>query len=153
MSSVERKQQVFLAGAGTVDVDGREDALFRQMAIQIDLHVAGALEFFEDDFVHAGAGVDEGRGDDGQAAAFFDIARGTKDALGTLQGVGVQTTGKNAPRRGSHGVIGAAQTGDGVHEDDHVPLAFHQTLGFFQHHLADLHMALRRFVEGGVGIS
>lgn len=28
-------------------------------------------------------------------------------------------------------------------------LAFDKALGFFEHHFADLHMALRRFVERG----
>ncbi|VTR70663.1 conserved hypothetical protein [Desulfosarcina cetonica] len=52
------EQQFFLAGAGFLDVDGREDSLVGQAAIQLDLHVAGALELLEDDFVHARTGID-----------------------------------------------------------------------------------------------
>ena len=47
------QQQFFLAGAGAVDVDGRPDALVDQPAVEVQLHVAGALELLEDHFVHA----------------------------------------------------------------------------------------------------
>src|ERR1035437_6463973 len=56
-------QQLFLTRAGALDVDGREDALVDQLAVEDDFHVAGTLELFEDDLVHARAGVDEGGGD------------------------------------------------------------------------------------------
>ena len=46
-------QQLFLAGAGLGDVDRREDALVRDLAVEDDFAVTGALELFEDDFVHA----------------------------------------------------------------------------------------------------
>ena len=55
------KQQFFFAGAGAFDVDGGEDAAVDQVAVQMHFHVAGAFELFEDDFVHAAAGVDRGR--------------------------------------------------------------------------------------------
>jgi hypothetical protein len=60
----------------------------------VDFHVAGALELLVDHVVHAAAGVDQGGGDDGQRAAFLDVARRTEEALGLLQGVGVHTTGE-----------------------------------------------------------
>ena len=41
-----------LTGAGGVDVDGGEDALVGQLAVEHQLHVAGALELLEDDLVH-----------------------------------------------------------------------------------------------------
>ena len=56
---------------------------------------------------------------------------------------------KRLGRRRRHGVVRAAKAGDGVEQDDHVTLAFDKALGFFEHHFADLHMALRRFVERG----
>lgn len=37
------QQQVFLAGARAVDVDGGEDAFFRKVAVEVDFHVAGYL--------------------------------------------------------------------------------------------------------------
>jgi hypothetical protein len=41
------------------DVDRREDALVGDLAVQHDFLLPGALEFFEDHFVHAAAGVDQ----------------------------------------------------------------------------------------------
>src|ERR1039457_6821400 len=52
------QEELFLAGAALVDVDGGEDALVHQFAFQMDLHIAGALELFENHVVHAAAGID-----------------------------------------------------------------------------------------------
>ncbi len=60
-------------------------------------HVAGSLELFEDDFVHAGAGIDEGGGDDGERAAFLNVAGRAEEALGALQGVGVYAARDTLP--------------------------------------------------------
>src|SRR3954453_1406019 len=43
-------QQLLLAGAGLADVERREDALVRDLAVEHDLAVAGALELFENHF-------------------------------------------------------------------------------------------------------
>ena len=75
-------QQLFLARARALNVDGREDALVDQLAVEDDFHVAGALELFEDHVVHAGAGIDQRGGDDGERAAFFDVAGRAEEALG-----------------------------------------------------------------------
>ncbi len=90
LSSSGGQQQLFLPGAGAVDVDGREDALLRQLPVQMNLHVAGALEFLEDDLVHAAAGINQGGGDDGEAAPFLDVPGGPEKPFGPLQGVGIQ---------------------------------------------------------------
>jgi hypothetical protein len=45
-------QQIFLPGTGLEYVHRREYALVRNLAVQHDFGVAGALELFEDDFVH-----------------------------------------------------------------------------------------------------
>ena len=50
---IGRHQQLVAAGAGRHRVDGREDALFRQLAAEPQLHVAGALELLEQHVVHA----------------------------------------------------------------------------------------------------
>ncbi|KAG1387165.1 hypothetical protein G6F59_016527 [Rhizopus arrhizus] len=94
-------QQVFAAGARTVDVDGREHALFSNATAQVHFAVAGALELFVDHLVHLRAGVDQRGGDDGQAAAFFHIARGTEEALRAVQGVGVDTPVSTLPELGT----------------------------------------------------
>src|SRR5690606_6469323 len=133
----------------TADVDGRVDPLLGRLAVQVQFHVTGALEFFVDHLVHLGAGIDQGGGDDGQAAAFLYIPRRTEETLGALQGVGVDTTGQHLAGGGDDGVVGTRQTGDGVQQDHHVFLVFHQTLGLFQHHFRHLHVTGGRLVEGG----
>src|SRR4051794_17975579 len=88
-------EQFFLAGAGARDVDRRERALVGHLAVEDELGVAGALEFLEDHFVHARAGIDQGGRDDGQRAAFLDIARRTEEALWPLQSIRVDAAGEH----------------------------------------------------------
>ena len=58
-------------------------------------HVAGALEFFVDHVIHAAAGFDQRRADDGQRTTFFQVTRGTEETLRALQRVGIDTTGQH----------------------------------------------------------
>ena len=57
----------------------------------MQLQVAGSLELFENHVVHAATGINQGSGNDSQAAAFFDVSCGTEKALGALQSVGIHT--------------------------------------------------------------
>jgi hypothetical protein len=114
----------------------------------VDFHVAGALELFVDHVVHAAAGVDQGGGDDGQRAAFLDVASGAEEALRLLQGVGVDAAGQHLAGGRHHGVVGAGQAGDRVEQDDHVLLVLDQALGLLDDHLGDLDVAGGRLVEG-----
>ena len=80
--------------------------------------------------------------------AFLDVARGAEEALGLLQRVAVETAGEHLARRRTHAVVGARQAGHRVQEDDDVLLVLDQPLRLFDDHLGDLHVALRRLVEG-----
>jgi hypothetical protein len=91
-------QQLFLACARLGDVDRRERPLVGQLAVQDDFRIAGALELLEDHLVHAAAGIDQGGGDDGERAAFLDVAGGAEETLRPLQGVGVDTAGEPLAR-------------------------------------------------------
>ncbi len=124
-------------------------ALVGQFAVEDDFRVAGALELLEDHFVHAAAGIDQRGGDDGQRAAFLDVARGAEEALRALQRVGIDAAGQHLAGRRHHGVVGARQAGDAVQQDHHVALVLDEALGLLQHHFGDLHVTCRRFVEGG----
>ena len=141
-------EQLFLTGAGALDVDGREHALVDQLAVQDDFHVAGTFELFEDHFVHARAGFDQRGGDDGQRAAFFNVAGRAEEALGPLQSIGIHAAGEHFARRRNDGVVSARQTRDGVQQDDHVALVLDQALGLFDHHFRHLNVARRGFIEG-----
>src|SRR5207245_1243341 len=82
------------------------------------LHVAGALDLFENHLVHAAAGVDEGGGEYGQTAAFFRLAGSAKETLRLLHGVGVQTAGQELAAGWRFGVVGPGQTRDRIEQDD-----------------------------------
>ncbi len=142
-----RHQQLFLTRSGAVDVNRGKDALVHQAAIEIDFHVAGAFELFEDDVVHAAAGVNQCGGDDGERAGFFDVARGGEETARPLQGVGVNTAGKHLAGRRRDGVIGARETRDRIEQDHDVALVLDEALRFFEHHFGDLDVALRRLIE------
>src|ERR1044072_1819005 len=80
-------QQFFLARAGALQVDCREQSLIAQATIEVDFRVTSSFELFEDHVVHARAGIDQRGRDDRQRTAFFDVARGAEETLRTLQGV------------------------------------------------------------------
>ena len=91
-------QQFFLTRAGFLNIDRREDAFIRDLAVEHDFGVTRAFEFLEDDLVHTAAGVDQRGGDDGEAAALFDVTRSSKETFRTLQRVGVDAAGENFTR-------------------------------------------------------
>src|ERR1700712_838978 len=97
---VAGEQQLVLASARRVDVDGREHATLGDLAVELELRVAGALELLEDHRVAGGTGLDHRRGDDGQRAAELDVARRTEESLRRIQRGRVDTTGEDAARRG-----------------------------------------------------
>ena len=110
--------------------------LVDQPAIEHDFQVAGAFELLEDHLVHLAAGVDQRRGDDRQRAAFFDLAGRAEEALGPLQGVGVDAAGEDLAGVRAFGVPGAGQPRDRIEEDDHVVAVLDHPLGLFDDHLA-----------------
>src|SRR5512133_2588725 len=93
---LHREELLLLAGARRADVDGREDAPLGELPREHHLHVAGALELLEDHLVHAGAGVDEGGGDDGERAALLGLAGRAEEPLGALQRARVHAAGEGA---------------------------------------------------------
>ena len=59
-------KQVVAAGGRGNKVDGRIETFVGHFAVELQLHVAGAFEFLEDDVVHFAACFGKGGGDDGQ---------------------------------------------------------------------------------------
>src|SRR5258708_2317492 len=125
-----RSDQEFLAaGAGAVHAERGIEAFLGHAAVEVDLHVAGALEFLVDHVVHARARVDQRGGDDGERSALLDVPRRAEEALGALQRVGVHAAGEHLAGGGHHGVVGARQARDRVEQDHHVRLVLDQALG------------------------
>src|SRR5690606_25313236 len=143
------EEQLLPAGAGALDVDGGEDAALGQAPVQVQLHVAGALEFLVNDVVHAAARVHQGGADDGEAAPFLQVAGGAEEPLGLVEGRRIQAAGQGAAAGGDDQIVGPGQPGDAVQEDDHVVAVLHQALGPLQHHVGQLHVVLGHLVEGG----
>src|SRR3954469_6085382 len=141
-------QDLFLAGAGRVDVHRGEDALVRQLAVELELHVAGALELLEDNLVHPGAGLDQRGGEDRQRAAVLDVAGGTEEALRRVERRRVDTTGEDPAAGGGSEVVGTAEAGDGVEQHDHAVAELDQPLGPLDGQLGPDGVGLGRPVEG-----
>ena len=148
MQLVRRQQPFFLACGRSANIDGRVDALLGDLALEVQLHVARALELLVDHLVHLGSGVDQRRRDNGQAAAFLDVSRRAEETLRPFQGMRIDAAGQHLPGGRDDGVVGARQPRDGVEQDNHVLLVFHQALGLFDHHFGHLDVARWRFVEG-----
>ena len=91
-------------------------AVPREPASPASIHDAGALEFLEDNVIHLGTGLGKGRGQDGEGTAVLDVAGGTEEALGLLEGVRIDTAGQNLAGSRLDGVVGAGEAGDGVQE-------------------------------------
>ena len=114
------EEELFVASRGAIGIDGRVQAALGQLAVELELHIAGALELFEDDLVHLGAGLDERGRQDRQRAALFDIAGRTEELLGRIQGTGIDTTTENAATGRSSQVVRTSETRDAVENDDDV---------------------------------
>ena len=91
-------QEVIAARAAGHEVDGRIDTLIRQTTVELELHITRPLELFEDHIIHLRARLLQGRSEDRQATATADVTRSTEEALGLLQGVGIDTTGEHLTR-------------------------------------------------------
>jgi hypothetical protein len=102
-------KQLFFARAGAFDVDGGENAPIDQGAVEVDLHVAGAFELLENDFVHPRTGVHESGGQDRQGSTFLNVARRAKEAFGLMQGVGVDAAGQDLAGMRLDGVVSAGK--------------------------------------------
>ena len=82
---VARQEQVFAARTRCDDVDRRVDTFVGELAVELELHVARALELFENHLVHLRTGVDQRRGDDRQRPFLLRVAGCTEETLGFVE--------------------------------------------------------------------
>src|SRR5262245_25512742 len=79
------EQKLFATGAAALEIDGGVEAALRELAVQPKLQVARTLEFFEHDFVHAGAGIDEAGREDSERTALVRLAGRAEQSLRRVQ--------------------------------------------------------------------
>ncbi|BAI65135.1 hypothetical protein RMDY18_13030 [Rothia mucilaginosa DY-18] len=144
-----RGEQVLLtASTRSININRREDTLIRQLTGQTQLHVTGALELFEDHFVHLRAGLNQGGSQNGQRAALFNVAGRTEELLRRVQRGRIHTTGQDTTGCGSRQVVCTAQAGHGVQQHDHIVAELHHTLRTLNSQLSHSGVILSRAVEG-----
>src|SRR5438477_7150817 len=143
------EQHLLAARAGGRDVDRREGAALLELAVEDHLGVAGPLELFVDHVVHAGAGVDEARGEDRERSAAFDVSRGAEEALGWVERDRVHTTGQRPTGRRNREVVRPCETGDRVEENDHVASGLDEALRALEGELRDTSVIFGRLVDRG----
>jgi len=100
------------------------------------------------DIVHAAAGIDQRRGDDGKRAALFDVARSGEKTPRALQGVSIDTAREHFAGGRRNGVVGASQTRDRIEQHDNIALVFYQRFAFSKTISATWMWRCRRFVKG-----
>ena len=143
------EQQVLLARTRRHRIDGREDASVGQVAVELELHVARALELLEDDLVHLRARFHQGRSEDGQAAAAFDVSGSAQELLRRVQGRGIHAAGQDAPGCGLRQVVGARQAREAVEQHHNVLAVLHQAFRTLDDQLGNLDVVFGGHVEGG----
>ncbi len=143
------EQFFLLARAGLGNVDGRKQAAIRQLAVEDQLHVAGALEFLKDQLIHARTGVHQRGGQDGQRAAVFDLAGGGKHLARDFQRAGIHAAGHRAAAAAMHAVVGAGDARERIHEHEDIAAGFHETPAALDHESGQAHMGFEFHVVGG----
>ena len=103
-----------------------------------------------DHVVHTAAGLRQRGGDDGEASAVFDLARGAEEALRLMQRAGIHAAGKRSSGRRYGQVVCARKACQAVQQNDHVFAHFNQAHRTFLNHLGYARMVLRQFVECGI---
>src|SRR5690606_24473363 len=80
-------------------VDRRKYPFVGKLAIQLQFHVTGTFEFFEDHFVHLGARINQRRSQNGQRTTMLDVTRGSEETLWLMQRIGIHPTREDFSRR------------------------------------------------------
>ena len=140
-------EPVVVAGAGLGDVNRGINAALGQLAVQADLHVAGAFEFLENHVIQTAFRFHKGGREDGQRAAFLDISRRAEKLARLLQRH--RTDAARADRAALHRrIVAAGEAGEAVQQEDHVLALLDEPLGPLDDEIRDLRVAAGRLVKG-----
>ena len=100
-------KQVLASCAGLQDVDRGIKTFFLERAIEMQLHVAGAFELFEDQFIHSAAGLNKRGCQDREAPTLLDAARRAEKFLRLDQRFRLDTAGHDSAFAGLQIVVAA----------------------------------------------
>ena len=124
------EEEFLAAGAAFEDIDGGVDVGLGDLAVEHELHVAGAFELLEDEVVALVIGFHEGGGHDGEGAGFAGVAGGGEEAAGGFEGAAVEAAGHGFAAASAHGVVEAAgKAGDGIEKHEDVLTGFDKAFG------------------------
>src|SRR6185369_16298481 len=94
---VRIEELLFFSSARLRYVDRREDAALGELSIELNLEIAGTLEFLEDHFVHLASGVDQCCADDCERASFFGLARGPEELAREFKSARIDSARHRSP--------------------------------------------------------
>ena len=150
MDAIERfcvDEQFLFARAARGDVHGGPEPHFGALAVEDELHITGALEFLENHVVHAAAGFNEHRGDDGERAGLLGLAGGGEELTGFFQGADVEAASAGAAGV-ARGIVRAGQPGDRIDKQDDVAADFDEPFRTLDAQVGDADMILDLFIVG-----
>ena len=98
----------------------------------MDLHVAGALELLENQIIHPALSLDEGRGENGEAASFLDVAGGSEELSRPGERLRIDASAHDASLVWLQIIVAARHAGDRIEQDDDIFSQFHEALGPFR---------------------
>ena len=124
------------------------DPLVHESAIQVDLHVSGALELFKDHLIHLAARIDQSGSNNRQTSTLLQISGCTEKSLGFMQCVSIHTSGKNLSAMGLHRVIGSRQTRDAIQQDHNICALLGQSLCPLNHHFRNVYVSIGWLIKG-----
>ncbi len=123
--------------------------MVRDLTRKIDLHIPRALEFFEDQLVHAAPGIDQDRRKDRKRSSVFDLARGTKNTARDFHRPDIHTAGKRPTAGPLLRVMHTSKTGQGIHQHHDIPSGQHLAVNLLHQFIRRGDVMFIRLIRGG----
>ena len=93
------EQEILAARTRFIEIDGGENALLSHVAVEMELHISGALELLEYHIIHAAARLYQGCREYGNGTALLKIASCAEKFLGLVKSRGVETSAESPAAR------------------------------------------------------
>src|SRR5690606_29121035 len=103
------KQKILPPRAAECDINCRKDTFVGEFPVQLQLHIAGTLELFKNNFVHFGTGFGKGCCKYSQGTAILDVTGSSEEPLWFVKCIGINTSAQHFPRCRLHRVESTGQ--------------------------------------------